>query len=415
MTAAVNASLSFSGKVQEYGAYAGIAAILGLAVLALLYFAQAREVKRLREWAGRAPERAAEQEQRVAADAQRRVVAQPVPRPAGAAATPAGQAAAQQPATTAQPATAAAATAAAAAAGQAPKPAVPSVPGRPSPATTPPSSAPGNGSGEAAAVRAPGPQPPAAPATPGAKPPAAAGPAAPPAGAPAIPAKPAAAGAAPGAAPRPPQPPVRPAAPLRVPSAQASLPPRTPAGTTRARAAGPPPDRESEGRSASRTTLAVLGGVVAVAIVAVLLITQVFGGSSGPAKPNSVGRAPAKASGAGSGGAAKTTGHKVGVVTRGKVTVAVLNGTTVVGLARSASDKLQRAGFKGGTVTNDTTNQARSATAVFYTPGNKAAALEVAKVIGSGRDGVLPIDQSTRVLAGNDAQVVVTVGSDQAH
>jgi hypothetical protein len=201
-----------------------------------------------------------------------------------------------------------------------------------------------------------------------------------------------------------------------VPSAQASLPPRTPAGTTRARAAGPPPDRESEGRSASRTTLAVLGGVVAVAIVAVLLITQVFGGNSGPAKPNSVGRAPATShkSGSGSGSGSKATGTRAGAVDRAKVTVAVLNGTTVVGLARSASDKLQRAGFKGGTVTNDTTNQTRSATAVFYTPGNKAAALEVAKAIKVGRDAVLPIDQSTRVLAGNDAQVVVSVGQDQA-
>jgi hypothetical protein len=38
----------------------------------------------------------------------------------------------------------------------------------------------------------------------------------------------------------------------------------------------------------------------------------------------------------------------------------------------------------------------------------------VAKVIKVGRDAVLPIDQSTRVLAGNDAQVVVSVGQDQA-
>ncbi|MGH2917267.1 MAG: hypothetical protein ACRDLS_01510, partial [Solirubrobacteraceae bacterium] len=58
--------------------------MIGLGVLALLYFAQAREVKRLREWAGRAPERAAEIEQRVQADAQRRVIAQPQT-PAGAA------------------------------------------------------------------------------------------------------------------------------------------------------------------------------------------------------------------------------------------------------------------------------------------------------------------------------------------
>ena len=48
-----------SDLIKDYGGYAGVASLLGLAVLALLYFAQAREVKRLREWAGRAPERAA--------------------------------------------------------------------------------------------------------------------------------------------------------------------------------------------------------------------------------------------------------------------------------------------------------------------------------------------------------------------
>ena len=46
--------------IKTYGAYAGLAAIIGLAVLSVLYFAQAREVKRLRAWAGRGPERAAE-------------------------------------------------------------------------------------------------------------------------------------------------------------------------------------------------------------------------------------------------------------------------------------------------------------------------------------------------------------------
>ena len=47
--------------IQEIGSYAGLAAIPGLAVLSALYFSQARDVRRLREWAGRAPERAAEQ------------------------------------------------------------------------------------------------------------------------------------------------------------------------------------------------------------------------------------------------------------------------------------------------------------------------------------------------------------------
>jgi hypothetical protein len=44
--------------VERVGAYFGFAAFLGLSILALLYFSQARDVRRLREWAGRAPERA---------------------------------------------------------------------------------------------------------------------------------------------------------------------------------------------------------------------------------------------------------------------------------------------------------------------------------------------------------------------
>lgn len=46
--------------IQLVGAFAGLAAFLGLAVLALLHFAQARDVRRLREWAGGAPERDAD-------------------------------------------------------------------------------------------------------------------------------------------------------------------------------------------------------------------------------------------------------------------------------------------------------------------------------------------------------------------
>src|SRR5687767_13508186 len=62
-------ALSFQGQVEKYGVYVGIAAFFGLAVLSLLYFSQARELKRLREWAGRAPDRARELEQRVVAQA----------------------------------------------------------------------------------------------------------------------------------------------------------------------------------------------------------------------------------------------------------------------------------------------------------------------------------------------------------
>ena len=67
-------ALSLQDQVEKYGSYVGIAAFFGLAILSLLYFAQAREVKRLREWAGRAPERAREVEEAAlaAAEAARR-------------------------------------------------------------------------------------------------------------------------------------------------------------------------------------------------------------------------------------------------------------------------------------------------------------------------------------------------------
>jgi hypothetical protein len=62
-------ALSLSNKLLEVGALAAFAALVGIAIVSLLVFSQARELKRLREWAGRAPERAAELEQRVAAEA----------------------------------------------------------------------------------------------------------------------------------------------------------------------------------------------------------------------------------------------------------------------------------------------------------------------------------------------------------
>lgn len=49
--------------IKNIGAFAGLAAFLGLAVLALLSFAQGRDIRRLREWAGSAPERDSERKE----------------------------------------------------------------------------------------------------------------------------------------------------------------------------------------------------------------------------------------------------------------------------------------------------------------------------------------------------------------
>jgi hypothetical protein len=73
-------ALSLTHTVTEIGALVAVAGLLAIAVLSLLFFTQGKEIRRLREWAGRAPERAEE-----LAQAQRGV---PV-----AAATPAAAAA----------------------------------------------------------------------------------------------------------------------------------------------------------------------------------------------------------------------------------------------------------------------------------------------------------------------------------
>src|SRR4051794_20541581 len=86
-------AFSLQDQVKKYGAYVGIASFFGLAILSLLYFAQAREVKRLREWAGRAPERAAEIEamavqhaEEALRSAEQEEEQRPVPAPVAAAA-----------------------------------------------------------------------------------------------------------------------------------------------------------------------------------------------------------------------------------------------------------------------------------------------------------------------------------------
>lgn len=49
--------------IKDIGSFAGLVAFIGLALLALLSFTQGRDIRRLREWAGSAPERDAERKE----------------------------------------------------------------------------------------------------------------------------------------------------------------------------------------------------------------------------------------------------------------------------------------------------------------------------------------------------------------
>jgi hypothetical protein len=58
--------------IEQIGAFAGLAAFLGLALLAMLAFSQGRDIRRLREWAGSAPERDNERKEATSAVAAKR-------------------------------------------------------------------------------------------------------------------------------------------------------------------------------------------------------------------------------------------------------------------------------------------------------------------------------------------------------
>jgi hypothetical protein len=99
-------------------------------------------------------------------------------------------------------------------------------------------------------------------------------------------------------------------------------------------------------------------------------------------------------------------------VVPGKVTVAVLNGTTVPGLAKQVGDRVESHGFRLGTVANTADQeQQRAESVVLYAPGHKREAQAVNKRLGIGQRE--PIDATSQELAG-DATVVVIAGADLA-
>jgi hypothetical protein len=78
-------AFSLQSDIKSIGAYAGFAAIIGLALLVLLYFAQAREVRRMSDWLE-------QQEDRLRNLPARSPMPRPVPTPPGARAVPTPQA-----------------------------------------------------------------------------------------------------------------------------------------------------------------------------------------------------------------------------------------------------------------------------------------------------------------------------------
>jgi hypothetical protein len=143
--------------------------------------------------------------------------------------------------------------------------------------------------------------------------------------------------------------------------------------------------------------LVVLGGAAAYGV------SQLTGGDSGNASSDT------SLGGTSDGGATKPK-HKA-AVNPASVTVAVLNGTTVPGLAATLSDQIGAAGFKIGTITNFSPNQQLAESVVQFASGHEAEAKAVGRRIGVNQRE--PISQSSLALAG-DAAVIVIAGADKA-
>jgi hypothetical protein len=446
-------ALSFQEQVEKYGVYVGIASFFGLALLSVLYFSQARELKRLREWAGRAPERARDLEQRVVAQATasvaRRAPQMPVApgKPAGAIAP--ARRLAEMPAPVAQqPAT-----------GVAEEEAAP----EDAPATNgnvpgPAGAATAAGAAAAAGAPAAGDAPPQDAETPesdaAAEGEVAAGNGAAPAGADTAGVPPApgqetqehafdktgehehepepvpddtgdheldetgehdldtgeqdaeagavAAGDVPrltpaqrvGVTPRP--------APLPLRQSQPSA---TPAGR---RPAAPPGRRPAPGTAPDAPSRRSAGTIVLLAGLAVLLLggtafglASILGNDEGSPPPNNAAPPPTQTAEPG-------TGPTVANV---ETTIGVLNGTTTNGLAATVADRLQQDGgyARGTTATN--ADQTLTTSTVYYADGFRAQGRRVAQLLAI--DAVEPITEEAGALA-PDADVVVLAGADQA-
>lgn len=186
-------------------------------------------------------------------------------------------------------------------------------------------------------------------------------------------------------------------------------------GAGQARPGGPPrpgaPMRPPARRSRGRLALGALVAALALAAVAagVIILT---GGSSNKKSAGTATNASAN-----SARSHRTTAPTV--VVPSTVTVSVLNGTDMQGLAGQVADELKARGYRRGAVTN-ASDQTKTTTVIQYLPHDQRDALAVATALKLRQAAVRPIDSATQKIAcsanplGCTSAVFVTVGRDLA-
>lgn len=165
-----------------------------------------------------------------------------------------------------------------------------------------------------------------------------------------------------------------------------------------------PPPRRSRGRL-------VLGGLVGLLAVAAVVVGVVV--LTGGKHASSASRSSASAS------LASHRASSLSAVQPSTVTVSVLNGTDQVGLAGEVATRLRANGYRKGAVAN-ASDQTQASTAVAYMgPAFRRDALAVATSLKLHPSSVQLIDAGTKAIACPPNQactsaVVVTVGKDLA-
>jgi hypothetical protein len=97
-----------------------------------------------------------------------------------------------------------------------------------------------------------------------------------------------------------------------------------------------------------------------------------------------------------------------------RTTMAVLNGTTITGLASLVAEELTQRGYdEPQVVSNDTTNQSRKHSEIYYEDGHRTEAFGVADCLHIRFDRVHPMTPEARALA-DRTDIAVFVGTDQS-
>jgi len=159
----------------------------------------------------------------------------------------------------------------------------------------------------------------------------------------------------------------------------------------------PPADDDDRPPGLGTPTLRLIAAAVVIVAVLIFIASRVLGGGSSTPP-----------------GSQTTPPQNVSGPSPSTVRVAVLNGTHTAGLATSVSTTLVGKGFRKGAIA-DAPVQTHTSTIVGYTPGNRAAAVEVAADLSLSSSRVQPADSASTTVADTHhapAKVIVTLGSD---